>query len=241
MNIFKTALLAASAIAPIFVVAPANAQVAGIAVAEPESVILGAKALDAANQQISTTYKTQLDQARARQQALQTEIETIGAPIDTNKDKRLSEQEVAAAQAAKSPVLARLQAAQTAGANEVARLNAPASRAQAYAIEQISQKYGQAVNAVVAARKISLLLSANAVQFAQPAVDVTAAITTELDRLMPTAPITPPANWQPAQQTLQLQQQFQRLVYLQAMQRAQGAQAPAAAPGAPAKPQPQGR
>lgn len=237
MKTFKTALLAASMFAPMLLAAPASAQVNGIAIAEPESVILSAKALDAANQQISTTYKAQLDQARTRQQTLQTQIESIGAPLDTNKDKRLSEQELAAAQAAKSPVLAQLQSAQTAGANEVARLNAPASRAQAYAIEQISQKYGQAVNAVVTARKISLLLSANVVQFAQPAVDVTSAITAELDRLMPTAPITPPANWQPAQQTVQLQQQFQRLVYLQAIQRAQGAAAPAAA----AKPQPKGR
>jgi hypothetical protein len=45
-----------------------------------------------------------------------------------------------------------------------------------------------------------MLVRPDAVLFANPTADVTAAITTELDRLVPTVGITPPANWQPGQQ-----------------------------------------
>ena len=244
MKTYHTLLLGCATIAPALLAAgAAQAQTGGIAIADPETVILSAKALDAANQQIGTTYKAALDQAAARQQALQTELATLGAPLDTNKDKRLSEDEIAAAQRANSPILAKLEAAQKAAQAEAARLSAPATRAQAYAIEQISQRYAAAVKTVVDAKKITLLLSANTVQYSTPAVDVTDDIKSAIDAAAPTVPITPPANWQPGQQTLQLQQQYQQLVYIAAVRRAQAAQAGTPAPGTPApagKP-PQGR
>ncbi|MGJ3626468.1 hypothetical protein AB5I41_05395 [Sphingomonas sp. MMS24-JH45] len=56
------------------------------------------------------------------------------------------------------------------------------------------------MNAAVRAKNVSLLLRPNAALFANPAADVTAAITAELDRSVPTVGITPPANWQPGQQ-----------------------------------------
>ena len=246
MKTYQTLLLGCAMVAPALLVAgSAQAQTSGIAIADPETVILSAKALDAANQTIGTTYKAQLDQATARQQALQTELTTMGAPLDTNKDKRLSEDEIAAAQRANSPILAKMDAAQKAAQADAARLSAPATRAQAYAIEQISQRYPAAVKTVVDAKKITLLLSANTVQFNAPAVDVTDDIKNALDAAAPTVPITPPANWQAGQQTQQLQQQYQQLIYIAALRRAQaqaGGAAPATGTPAPAgtKP-PQGR
>ncbi|QNA83901.1 OmpH family outer membrane protein [Sphingomonas sp. So64.6b] len=245
MNTYKKFLLASAMIAsPLIAASSAQAQVSGIAVADPEGAILGAKSLEAANATIATTYKAQLDQVRTRQQALQTELTALAAPLDTNKDKQVSEQELAAAEAAKNPILQKIKTAQTNGQQEVSRLNAPALRAQAYVIEQITQKYNPALETVVAAKKISLVLSANSAQFAQPAVDITDAIRAEIDRVLPTANITPPANWQPGQQTVQLLQQYQQAVYAQAVRQAQSQGAAPAAPGAttpPAKPQPQGR
>jgi len=241
MNTFKKVLLGCAIVAPAaFIATQATAQVNGIGFADPESVILGAKALDAANQTIATTYKAQLDQARTRQQALDTELATIWAPLDTNKDKQLSDAEVQAAQAAKSPVLARLEAAQKAGQQEVSRLRSPATLAQAYAIEQIAIKYDAALKSVVAAKKVSLLLSAGAVQYNAPDADLTDEIKTEIDRQTPTVSVTPPANWQPSQQTGQLFQRYQQLVYYSAMQRQQGGAAPAAG-ATPPKNAPQGR
>jgi Skp family chaperone for outer membrane proteins len=236
MKTFTKFLLASALVAPALLVAgSANAQVTGVAVADPEGAILSAKALDAANASISTTYKAQLDQARARQISLQAELKALIVPIDTDKDSKLSDAEITAAANAKSPVLDKIKTAQTTAQNDIARANQPATRAQAYAIEQITQKYGAAVNAVVTAKKISLLLSANSVQYAADSVDVTTDIKNELDRTVPTVSIAPPADWQPAQQTLQLQQQYQQIMYAQAVQRAQaGPAGTPAAPGAPA-------
>jgi|UniRef100_UPI0035C994FA Skp family chaperone for outer membrane proteins len=233
MKTYQKLMLSCATVLPALAMAnSAYAQANGVAISDPETVILTAKALDAANQSIGTTYKAQLDQASARQAQLQTEMTTLGAPLDTNHDKRLSDDEIAAAQAAKSPILAKMEAAQKAAQADSARLSQPATRAQAYAIEQISQKYSAAVKTVVDSRKISLLLSAGSVQYNAPAVDVTDAIKAALDAATPTVPITPPAGWQPSQQTVQLQQQFQQLVYLSALRRAQAQQA--GAPAAPA-------
>ena len=100
-------------------------------------------------------------------------------------------------------------------------------------------KYEAAMKSVVAAKKVSLLLSAGAVQYNAPDADLTDEIKAELDRQAPTVSVTPPANWQPSQQTGQLFQRYQQLVYYSAMQRQQGA---AAAPaGTAPKNAPQGR
>ena len=63
MTTFKTLLLAAAVLAPAAIVAPAQAQVSGIAVADPQGAIAGSKAWTTARGQIETTYKAQLDQA----------------------------------------------------------------------------------------------------------------------------------------------------------------------------------
>lgn len=195
MTNFKHLLLAAALVTPgAFTAATATAQVAGIAVGDPEAAVANSKAWATARTQIQTTYKAQLDQANTRRQAITTELQPLVAAY----------QKAAAAPGATEASL-RTQAQaiqtreQTANA-ELQRLTAPASRAQAYAIEQISAKLPDAVNGAVRAKNVSLLLRPNAALFAQPTTDITSAITAELDRLVPSVGITPPANWQPGQQ-----------------------------------------
>ncbi len=211
MTNFKHLLLAAALIAPgTLVAATATAQVAGIAVADPEAAVANSKAWATARTQIQTTYKAQIDQANTRRQAITTELQPLvaayqkaaAAPGVTEASLRTQAQAIQTRE-------------QTANA-ELQRLTAPASRAQAYALEQISAKLPDAVSAAVRTKNVSLLLRPNAALFAQPTTDITSAITTELDRLVPTAGITPPANWQPGQQG----------------QQADGAVAPAATPAA---------
>ncbi|KTT76766.1 OmpH family outer membrane protein [Sphingomonas endophytica] len=208
MTKFKHLLLAAALAAPAtFTAATATAQVAGIAVADPEAAVANSKAWATARTQIQTTYKAQIDQANARRQAITTELQPLVAAY---------QKAAAAPGATEASLRTQAQAIQTReqSANaELQRLTAPASRAQAYALEQISAKLPDAVNAAVRAKNVSLLIRPNAALFAQPTADVTSAITAELDRLVPTVGITPPANWQPGQQ---------------------GEAAPAAAPAAPA-------
>ena len=187
-------LLIAAALVGTALVAPAQAQVGGIAVANPEAAVANSRAWTTARSQIETTYKTQLDQASARRDAISRELQPLITAFNTAR---------AAPNANTASLQSQAQAIQTreqAGQAELTRLTAPAQRAQAYAIEQISARLQEAVQAVVRARNVSLLLRPDAALFSQPAADITPQITTELDRLVPSVGITPPANWQPGQQ-----------------------------------------
>ena len=227
MTMTKTSL--ALAAATILAAAPATAQVSGIATASPDSVILNAKAFGAANTQIASTYKAQLDQATTKQTALTTQIRTI---LDTNKDNQISQEEYQASQVATNPLSGRVKAAETAGQPSIDQLRAPAVKAQAYAIEQVALKYDAALQAVVRAKNINIVLSPNAIQYAPPTVDITKDVIAEIDRQTPTVTITAPANWQPSQDTVTLLQQYRQAVYMAEMRRAQGAQSGPATPAA---------
>ena len=187
----KTLLLAAALVAPA-VATTAGAQT--VAVANPEGAVGNSRAWAAARTQIETTYKAQLDQANARREAVGRELQPLVTAFNTARAAPNANQ--AALQTQAQAIQTREQAAQA----ELSRLTAPAQRAQAYAIEQISNRLNEAVQAVVRARNVTMLVRPDAVLFANPTADVTAAITTELDRLVPTVGITPPANWQPGQQ-----------------------------------------
>lgn len=224
-------LLAASAAAAI--AAPAQAQVNGIAFANPTAVVGNSKAFNAANQQISTQYKTSFDQIMQRRQALQKELEPLISQLDTNKDKTISDAEIKAAQDSKNPVLDRIKAIQTTAEGDIARLSNPASRAELFAIESILRKYEAAQLAVVTAKKIAVVLSPEVFMYAPDSADISAAITAEIDKSTPTVSIAPPADWQPSRETLAVQQQLVQIAQIRAYQQ-QGQQPPAAGAAAPA-------
>ncbi|MCK8458654.1 OmpH family outer membrane protein [Sphingomonas faeni] len=220
MTTFKTLLLAAALVAPAAITTTAaDAQVSGIAVADAQGAIANSKAWNAARGQIETTYKAQLDQAETRRQAVARELQPLVTAFQT------AQRAPGATEATLRPQAQAIQAREAAANQELARLTQPAQRAQQYAIEQIQAKLSDAVTAAVRAKNVSLLLRPEAALFAQPTADITAAITTELDRLVPSVSTAVPANWQPNQ----------------AGQQQQGA-APAAAARAPAATRtPQGR
>jgi hypothetical protein len=167
------------------------------------------------------------------------EINNINVQLDTNKDKELTQAELDAAIKAKNPLLTQLDEKQ----KEINTLQEPIILAQLYAVEQIAVKYEAAQQAVVAAKKISVILAPDAFVWAPEAVDVTSAITAELDKAIPTASITPPAGYRPSRQIGALYQQIQQLfnnaAQMQAAQAA-AAQPRAAAPASPAA-QPESR
>ena len=219
------ALLAAPA--AMLAAGPASAQVTGIATANGIVAIGNSKAFTNAYNQIMTMYKASLDQAEAKQKAKQ----PLLAQLDKNGDKNVDDNELQQAEAAKNPVLAQLDQLD----KESAAFQQPAILAEAYAIETIAQKYDAARAKVVADRKISFILSPDAVAYAPPAADVTGAITAALDATVPAVSITPPAGWQPQRGTLQLLQQLQQYQQYQAAVAASNAPAaPGAAPGAAA-------
>jgi Skp family chaperone for outer membrane proteins len=193
-------LLASAVIAPVTLLAAMPASAQAVAVADPEGAIAATKAFVAANAQIQTTYKATLDQAQARRTAIQAELQPLYTSLDTNHDGQLSQGEIDAANAAHRTELATIQSKQQAAQAELARLEGPATRAQQYAVEQISAKLAQAIQSAMTKRGTTVLLKPASVFTAQPAGDLTPAITAELDALVPTASITPPAGWQPGQQ-----------------------------------------
>ncbi len=232
MKIRKTAALAALLSASVIAV-PATAQVAGIATADTAVAIARSKALGTAYQQIGTQYASFAQQMQTKR----TEINNLNAQLDTNKDKNLDQAEVDAAVKAKSPLLAQIDAKQ----KEINGLQDPIVRAQLFSVEQIAVKYEAAQQAVITAKKINVILTPEAFVWAPDAVDVTAAITAELDKAVPSVPISPPADWRPSRQGAALYQAIQQLFNAAAQQQAAQAaatQSPQPGQPAPAAPRP---
>ena len=223
MNTRNTAILAAL-LSAAAIAAPASAQVSGIATSDTSVAIARSKALGTAYQQIGTQYAAVAQQMQAKR----LEINNLNAQLDTNKDKELTQAELDVAIKAKSPVLTQIDAKQ----KEINTLQDPIILAQLYSVEQIALKYEAAQQAVITAKRINVILAPDAFVWAPESVDVTAAITAELDKAVPSVPITPPAGWRPSRQIGQLYQQIQQLINVAAQQ----AQAAAARPPAPATP-----
>ena len=214
-TVFAAALLSAAVVA-----VPASAQVSGIATADAAVAVARTKALGQAYQQIGTQYAAATQQMQAKRK----EINDINVQLDTNKDKELTQVELDAAIKAKNPLLTQIDAKQ----KEMTQLQEPIVTAQLFVVESIAMKYAAAQQAVITAKKVNLILSPEAFVWAPDSVDVTSLITAELDKTVPSAAITPPANWRPSRQGAGLYQQIQQLFENAA--RAQAAQAQAAQP-----------
>lgn len=200
MIMLKKILLATALVAPGMLIAVSAQAQSTVAIADPDAAIANSKVWGTAQTQIGTTYKTQLDAAKVRGEAIAAELQPLYLKLDANGDKQLSQQEIEAARTARRPEIAQIEAKEKAGQEEIGRMTAQAGRARAYAAEQVAARVNEAVTNVVKARKITLLVRPQAAYFADPSSDITPAISTEIDRLLPTVSITPPANWQPGQQ-----------------------------------------
>jgi Skp family chaperone for outer membrane proteins len=227
----RTKIIAAAFLSAAVISAPASAQVAGIATSDTAVAVTRSKALGTAYQQIGTQFAAVAQQLQVKR----VEINNLNAQLDTNKDKELTQAELDVAIKAKSPLLAQIDAKQ----KEMNTLQDPIVLAQLYAVEQIALKYDAAQQAVITAKKINVILAPDAFVWAPDAVDVTAAITAELDKAVPSVTITPPAGWRPSRQIGALYQQIQQLISA-ATQQAQAAAAAQAQPATPAA-QPESR
>jgi Skp family chaperone for outer membrane proteins len=230
-KIIKTILAAAIVAAPAMVAGGAHAQVAGgIASADPLIAIAKTKALGAGFNQINTSYAAYYTQMDAKSN----EIVALQKQLDTNKDNQLSEAEIEAAQKAKNPAIATIQAKQA----ELNKLQEPIVLAQYFVIEGVTAQYDAALQTVVTAKKLSMVLSPEAIIYSTPAGNITQDVTGALDARVPSVAVTPPANWRPtSRQTVQLHQQIMQLLQASAQQAA-AQKTPAATPPAT---QPQSR
>ncbi len=201
-TLLKSAALAIATLSvPAMVASPAAAQSrTSIAVANYEAAVVRAQAYQTAVEQMKTTYKADIDATNARATALQTEIKPL---VDAYN---AAVQQPGATQATVQPQAQALQAKRQSGQQELARLQQRVTLATGYVEEQVGMKLNDAIKAAMKAKNVDLVLQPQAVIAREPYVDITDAIVTELNKLVPSASITPPAGWKPGQAQQQAQQ-----------------------------------
>lgn len=207
-SLLKPALAAGIAMAAIS--APASAQVNGMAVAEASVAVASSNALQSGFQQIGTQYASQITQLEQyntqRTQLLQT--------LDTNGDGQLDETEAAVTSDANNPTVRQLQTLE----QQISTTQAPIQLARLFVVQQVGAQYTAAVQQVISDKSIQIMLSPEAIIYAPESADVTQAVAEALNTRLPSVTITPPANWQPNQATVNLYQQVQQVFAIAARQ-----------------------
>ena len=189
---------------------------------DAEAAVQQSAAFTTAVSQIQVTYAPQIQAREARATALNTELQPL-LTVAQGEAARTPRNETAF-NAAVQAYQTRAQAAE----RELQQLAAPFELAVAYAREQIGLRLRDALRGAATARSLDVVLVSEAVAFRSDSVDVTAAVVTELNRLVPNVQIVPPAGYRPG-------------ALAQAAAQAAAAPAGAAVPPAPTPAAPQTR
>jgi Skp family chaperone for outer membrane proteins len=222
---FALAAALAAPLAAVPVAAQAQAASAqSIAIADLEEAVANSNAARVAGTQRPVTYKAQIDQYQARAAQLQTQINTMITKLQTDSQAPNARTNQAALQQQADAI----KALQASGQQEVNTIIRPVALSEAYVAEQITDKLNQAVTAAMTKAKVTILLNPQAVIARQNANVLTQAITNELNALVPSANLVPPAGWEP--------RQVREARAAQAQQSGQVAPAPAATAPRPATP-----
>ena len=213
---------AASLALSLFAAVPAAAQVNGIGVADPAVAVAGSQALQTAYGQIAATFQAQ----RTQLEQLQQQRAGLARQADTDGDGQLSQEEQTAAQANTALVQ------QINGLDQqISTIQQPITLARIYVVEQIAQQLSPAVQSVVQANNVQLIVNPNAVLYMADPAELTDEIVAQLNSSVPTVSTAVPQGWQPSQQSVNLFQQVQEILLTVAQQQQQAAaqQQPAAA------------
>ncbi len=189
MKTLTKMFVAASALA-LAPVAPAAAQT--VAYTDVQQVLGMSQAAKTADQQMRVTYKATYDQIESRSRVLQAELNAM--IVKYQADQKTNPNNPTLATQGKA-----IQDKQRAAQEEMGKLSDPLERVNAYVLEQIDSKLDAAVTAAMGKKKVALLLQRGAVIKNTPGTDLTQDIVTELNVLVPSVSITPPADWQPGQ------------------------------------------
>ena len=196
-KLLGTAALAAAA----FTTAPASAQVEGkMATVDTARAIIGTDALRTAYELVTTTYKAQIAQRAAKQ----SELTELLRPFDSNSNGRIDDAELPALQGASNfQQFQQLEA-------EVASLTNQVHNARVFAVEQVFQQYGAAIEEVANADQIQMIVPVGSVLYARQEADITAKVTASLNTKVPNVGVVPPQNYRPSQQGAGLFQEIQQ-------------------------------
>lgn len=212
---YASALLAGLSVAAVApTAAVAQAAVQGIAIANPSAVVGASSAFQTAQSQRPTTYKPQIDQANARKAQIEAQLKPL-------IDKLQADSKVANPnRASLQQQYEQIQQIEQAGQAEIQKILEPLNLSQQYVLEQIGDKLDAATQAAMDKKKVTLVLDSQSVIKAGQSYNLNQDILAELNKLIPSAQLVPPAGWMPRAQR---EQQAQ----------AQAAQQPAAGTKAP--------
>lgn len=221
LSLSALALTAGAAVIP---GAPAMAQVVkGIGVVNVRAAVANSNAFKTAQTQRQTTYAAQIQQANTRQQQIAQQLQPLYTQAETASRAANPDQ------AALQRQVTQIRQIEANGQRELQQILQPLALSEAYVQEQITAQLNTAVEAVAKRRNITLIFdpTSGSPIYADAAYNMTQDVVNELNRLVPSVQIVPPAGWQPRE-----------------VREAQAAQAGQAAPQQPAqqpRPQPQGR
>jgi Skp family chaperone for outer membrane proteins len=205
---------------------PALAQAArGVAVVNVPAVVANSNALKTAEQQRPVTYKAQYDAATAKRAQLQAQLQPLVEKF--NQDRSAANPN----QASLQQQAASLQQLQETGNRELQTILQPVALSTAYVEEQIGAQLQKAIENAAKKKNMTLVVSIDNVLYVDAAYNLSQDVLAELNTLLPTAQLVPPAGWLPRE--VREQQAAQ--------QAAAAAQGGAAAPAAPTTTQPTGR
>ncbi len=227
----------APAPAPTPTATPAPAIVPGLGIANLEAAVVNSNAYRTAAQQRQTYYKQYYDAAEAK--AKQVDAQLKVAVDKFNADKAAKKPDAVLQQD-----LLAIRQIEERGKEDIRQILMPVLLSEAYVEEQITEKLDQAVQNAMAKRGVTILLQPGTVIARANTYEMTGAIITELNVLIPTANLVPPQGWMP--RAVREQQAAQQRANQPAAAPAAPAAVPAPAPAAtpaprPAGPQPDGR
>jgi len=164
-------------------------------VVDLEEAVAKSAAFTTAISQMQTTYKPQIDALNTRRTAIEADLKTKGDALQTA---------LKAAGNKPTPAIEtqyqQYQQAQQAAQAELQRMGQPIGLARAYVEQQIVDKLDDALKAATAKTKSEIVFKKQATESFGAGADITPAVITELNGLVPSVSITPPAGWQPGGQ-----------------------------------------
>lgn len=202
---------------------PGGTVVNGLAVANPPAVVAASNAYKTAQTQRPVTYKAQIDQANTRKAQIEAQLKPLVTKLEA--DSKAANPNRAALQ----QQYEQIQQIQQAGEQEIQQILAPLNLSQQYVLEQIGDKLDDATQAAMTKKKVTIVYDSQGIIKADQVYNLNQDILNELNTLLPSAQLVPPAGWLPRAQREQ-----------QAAQAQAGAAAPAAAPATNTK-KPSGR
>jgi Skp family chaperone for outer membrane proteins len=201
-NLFKPIAIAALLLAGTSTIvqakpAPAAATAAKgpIAVVNLNGVVGNSTAFRTAQTQRGVTYKPQIDSAEARRAQIIAQLQPMAEKFQ--RDRSAPNANNAALMQEQQTI----QQLQDAGTQELQRIMQPVALSDAYVQEQITDKLGAAMKSAMDKNGVSVLLKAEAVQMVtSETYDLTPEVLAELNALVPSVQIVPPAGWLPREQ-----------------------------------------